>query len=91
MDPESKRLLQETFDLAEENNKILHGLRRSQRIASFMRILYWVIIISVTFWSFYLIQPYINKVLELYNSVSSTEQKLKGSGSIQDLLKNFGN
>ena len=90
MDPESKSLLAETYALAKENNDILHGIRRSQRMASFMRAIYWLIIIGITFGSFYLLQPYINKMLDLYNSVSGTEQKLN-SGSLQDLLKKLGN
>ncbi len=90
VDPESRELLQKTYTLAEENNQILHGIRRSQRIASLMRALYWLIILAITFGSFYLLQPYINKMLDLYNSISGAEQKLN-SGSLQDLLKNFGN
>ena len=90
MDPESRQLLEKTYSLAKENNQILHGIRRSQRIASFMRALYWVIILAVTFGSFYLLEPYVNKMLDLYNSISGTEQKLN-SGSLQDLLKNFRN
>ena len=92
MDPESKKLLEETFQLVSDNNKILHGIRRSQRIASFMRALYWLIIIGISIGSFYYISPYLDKILGLYNSLSDTEQKLNSSsGSIQDLLKNFSN
>ena len=93
MDPESKKLLQETFALAQDNNKMLHSIKRSQRIASLMRIVYWLVIVGAGVWSLYLIQPYIDKMLSLYNSVSSTEQKLKsdGANSIQDLLKKLGN
>ena len=80
MDPESQKLLAETYALAKENNNMLHGIRRSQRMASFMRAIYWLIIIGASVWSFYALQPYLTKVLGVYNSVSGS-----------DLLKNFGN
>ena len=90
MDPESRKLLQDTFELAQDNNKMLHSIRRSQKIASFMRAFYWLVIIAVSVGSFYYIEPYLNKAMGLYNSVSSTEQKLN-SGSISDILKKLGN
>ena len=89
MDPELRDLLEETHALTKENNQILHGIRRSQRIASFMRALYWIIIIGITFGSFYLFQPYINKMLDLYSSISNTEQRFNSNDSIQDFLKNL--
>jgi hypothetical protein len=88
MDPESKKLLEETFALAEENNKILHSMRRSMRLARVMSVLYWVIIIGISVGAFYFIQPYFNKIMDLYSSISGAEQKSNGGGNIvQDLLK----
>lgn len=58
MTPEEKALLERTAALAEENNAILRGLRRSNRTAVIMRVLYWVVIIGLSFGAFYLIQPY---------------------------------
>ena len=79
-DMESKKLLENTLALVEENNQMLRGIRRSQRIASFMSLLYWLVIIGVTFGGLYLLQPYIDKMVNLYNSISNTEQKLNTSG-----------
>ena len=89
MDPESKKILQDTFALVEDNNKMLHHIRRSQRMASFMRAFYWIIIIGVSIGSFYYLEPYFNKVISLYNSISGTEQQLNSS-SVGDLLKKLG-
>ena len=100
MDAESKELLKKTFALAEENNKILRKMRRSQKIASFLRFVYWVIILGVTFGAFYLLQPYVDKITGLYNTVFNTSQKLNNtvnsvnsinSSGVQDLLKQFQN
>jgi len=62
MSPEEKELLKRAVALSEENNDILRSMQRSQRLASVMRIIYWVVIIGSTIGAFYLIQPYINSL-----------------------------
>jgi hypothetical protein len=89
VDPESKKLLEDTYSLALENNKMLHKVRNVQKWATFWSWLKVFLIIGITFGSFYFLEPYLNKVVDLYNSVSGTQQKLNGSSSIQDLLKKF--
>ena len=94
MDEESQKLLQDTFALVKDNNKMLHRIRRSQKISSFIGFVYWLIIIGVALGSFYLIQPYVDKVVSVYNSIANANSKLNGvSGNtnIQDLLKKFTN
>jgi hypothetical protein len=91
MTPEERELLNKSVALSEDNNKILHSMRRSMRIAHFMSILYWLFIIGISVGAFYFMQPYINKVMDLYNSVSGMQQQLNSglnssSNSIQDLL-----
>ena len=81
MDPESKELLQNTFSLAEENNRMLRQMRRAQRIASFMRVVYWLIILGIGIGAFYFIQPYIDQMGKF----------AKDSGVTIDQLKNLGN
>lgn len=90
MDPESKKLLEETFALAQENNKMLHKVRSVQKWTAFWSWLKIILIIGITLGSFYFLEPYLNKMKDLYNSISGTEQKLNNSGSsFQDLLKKF--
>ncbi|MEK7080859.1 MAG: hypothetical protein AAB902_00470 [Patescibacteria group bacterium] len=92
MDPESKKLLEETFALAQENNKMLHKVRSVQKWATFWRTLKIVVVIGIALGSFYYLEPYLNKIADLYNSISGTGQKLNESGgSFQDLLKKFQN
>ena len=81
MDPESKQLLQNTFNLAEENNKMLRKMRRAQKMASFMRIIYWLIIIGIGIGAFYFLQPYINQI----------QKFMQDSGVSINQLKNLGN
>jgi hypothetical protein len=85
MDPETKKLLEETLELSRENNKILHSLRRSLRLQRIMTILYWVFIIGSAVGALWLVQPYIDAI-----SGSSGASSQSGSDllkSYQDLLK----
>ena len=88
MDPESKQLLQNTLSLAEENNKMLHKIRGVQRREAIWSTLKILAIIGIALGSFYYVEPYLNKIMNLYNSVTGMEQKLNSStDSFQDLLK----
>ncbi len=77
MNPEEKKLLEDTFALTQENNKMLHSLRRSMHIQRVMSIIYWVFIIGSAIGAFYLIQPYIDEFMGAYSSAS-------------DILNGFG-
>lgn len=90
MDPESKKLLENTFILAQENNKMLRKIRSVQKWSIFWSWLKIIVIIGITLGSFYFLQPYINKIVDLYSSISGVEQELNDSdSSFQDLLKKF--
>ena len=65
MDPESKKLLEETFQLEQDNNKMLRSMRRSMIWGRVMSVIYWFIIIGISVGAFYFIQPYFNKILGL--------------------------
>ena len=71
MDPESKKLLEESLKLGEENNKLLRSLHRSMRIRRFMSIIYWVLIIGSAFGAYYFAEPYIGQVKEAYGGAKS--------------------
>ena len=81
MDPESKELLQNTFELAEENNKMLRHIRRSQKIASFVRIVYWLVIVGIGVGAFYFLEPYLNQA----------QKFIKDSGATINQFKDLGN
>ncbi|OGI65184.1 hypothetical protein A3A95_03985 [Candidatus Nomurabacteria bacterium RIFCSPLOWO2_01_FULL_39_18] len=80
MDPESKKLLEETLALAKENNSILHSMRRSMRFQRMMTILYWVLIIGSALGAYYFIQPYIEQLIGVYS----------GAGDVLNNIKQFG-
>ncbi|MEK7190343.1 MAG: hypothetical protein AAB661_01095 [Patescibacteria group bacterium] len=83
MDPESKKLLEETFALTQENNKILHSLRHSMRLARVMSVVYWVFIIGSAVGAYYLIQPYIDQLMNAYGGAQSS------FGNFNEMFQNF--
>ncbi|MFA6353474.1 MAG: hypothetical protein WCW93_00900 [Candidatus Paceibacterota bacterium] len=90
MDPESKKLLEETYRLTEENNHMLRKVRNVQRWSVFWSSLKIVLVIGIALGLFYFLEPYIEKMISLYNSVSGTTGNMNyNSSSFQDLLKKF--
>lgn len=80
MDPESKKLLENTFKLAQENNEILHAMRRSLRIQRIMSFIYWAFILGTAIGAFYLIQPYIDQLMSVYSGAGDVLNNLKQLG-----------
>ncbi|MBU0999377.1 hypothetical protein KKG24_03710 [Patescibacteria group bacterium] len=88
MDPESQKLLEDTFQLAQENNRMLRKIRSVQKWRTFWSGLKIFIIIGIALGSFYFLEPYINKMLDFYGSISGTVQNVNdNNSSFQDLLK----
>ncbi|MEI8338044.1 MAG: hypothetical protein WCF92_02755 [bacterium] len=90
MDDEIENLLRETRDLAEENNKILKGIRRSNRWGAFIKVFYWIIFIALTIGAFAYIQPYLDSMLKLYNQVEGANNQITASqGTISGGIKDY--
>jgi len=94
MDKEMRDLLQENLKLSRENNEMLKKVRGIQKRAHFFQIMYWLFIIGITVGAYYYIQPYIEKILSVYNSGAGSILQLQNLGSsipdvshLQDLLK----
>ncbi|MFA6300782.1 MAG: hypothetical protein WC609_00320 [Candidatus Paceibacterota bacterium] len=85
MDPESKKLLEDTYALEEENNRMLHSLRRSMLWSKVMSVIYWILILGISVGAFYFIQPYMDQAMKVYNEV---KVNLDNAGS---LFQNFKN
>ena len=87
MDAEDKQMLQNALALAEENNKMLHKIRGVQKRGTLWQVLKFSIIIGIAFGSFYYLEPYLNKIVNLYDSVAGVEQKPNNDSAIQDFFK----
>ena len=83
MDPESKQMLQNMQAMVEENNQMLHHIRRSQKIASLMSIVYWLIIIGISVGAFLFLQPYFDMIMKFIKSSGVT------LGQFQNLFKSI--
>jgi len=81
MNPEERKLLEETYELVKENNSILRGMRRSAQLQTAMKILYWAVILITAYYSYVLIQPYLNMVQGLNDKAQSS----------LDTIQNYGN
>ena len=81
MDPEIKELLRRNIKLSEENNTLLKKMHRSAEWAKFFRSIYWLFIIAAGIVSYYYAQPYIAKVVQLYNQVQATANQVKNIGN----------
>ncbi len=81
MDPEIKELLRRNIKLSEDSNALLHKMHRGAVWSSIMRAIYWLIIIGSGVISYYYLQPYITKVLVLYNDLQAGAAKVKSFGS----------
>ena len=95
MTPDEKKLLAQTFELAQENNKILRGIRNSTRWSIAFKVVYWGAIIALSFGAYYFIQPYVNtlkdsitEVQKLGDGVKGTiDQVQKSSSMLKDLVQ----
>jgi hypothetical protein len=88
MTPEELRLLVETRDLALENAKTLKSIQRSLRASMIVKVVYWVIILGITFGAFYLIQPYIDFLTGSIGGLQENASSID-SFSIKGAVKNF--
>jgi hypothetical protein len=77
MTPEERELLKETAELTKENNEILLSLRRSARISTVMRVVYWLVIILLSFGAYYFIQPYIDIFIKSYSGMQQNVDLIK--------------
>jgi len=77
MSPEERELLNRSVSLAEENNKMLHSMKRSQRMASIMRAVYWIFIIGSAVGAYYFIQPYVDQIKDVYTGAGEALNNFK--------------
>jgi len=72
--------------LTEENNKILKSIRRHGRLATFMRLVYWIVIIGIGIGSYYYIQPFVDPLISSYKNIQEAQGRF---GNIPKSLENL--
>lgn len=92
MDPESKKLLEKTYELALENNEMLKKVRGVQKRAFLMSLVKFLIFVGITLGAYYYVEPYLNQMLSIYSNLSGITGEggfNTSSSSILDIVKNL--
>ena len=79
MEPEEREMLKKTLELAQENNKMLHSIRRGMFWGRVIRVVYWVVIIDAAVGAYYYIAPYLDSAVGAYGNLKGD---LKSFGSM---------
>jgi hypothetical protein len=73
MTPEERKMLEEVRDLARENAEMLKSIQRTGRVNTFLKVLYWAVIIAATFGAFYVLQPYVDALKATLESLGAAK------------------
>lgn len=84
MTDEEKELLKQTYTLAQDTNDKVTRLYRSYKWGRALKIFYWLIIIGLSLGAYWLIQPYINQLTQVYSSLGDTINNIHSTS--QNLL-----
>ena len=93
MEPAEKDLLQRNLQLAEDNNRMLHSMRRSQRWGAVLRIVWWLVIFGASAAAYYYyLQPYLEQLLALYQKAQQGGAQAESAmEQFQQMMANFAN
>ena len=69
--------VEELAKISQENNKMLRGMQRHMRMGTVMRILYWIVIIGSMLGVYYYLQPFIEPLLETYDTLIGLPDAVK--------------
>jgi hypothetical protein len=88
MDQEINDRLNRIEKMVSDNNRMLTRMRRAQKNAAFMRIVYWLVIIGLFVASYYLIQPYISQFAASYG-IGSNSSAQSNNSTITSFIKQY--
>ncbi len=76
---ELKELVKRQAQLNADTNKVVHSMRRSQRVHTFMSLLWWVLVLGVSAYSYFTyVQPYVEQITSAYGSVQNMQEQVRG-------------
>jgi hypothetical protein len=74
---ELKELVRHNTKVAEETNRIVHGMQRSARWGVFFRIFWWLTIFGISSaLYFYYVQPYVAEIERLYGGAKGWSEQI---------------
>jgi len=81
-EPSHEELLQETFKLARDNNRMLHAMRRNAFFRGILKLAIYAFFVGVSLWFFSTyIYPMLNTAMSTLNDVQGQMQKVQGAGA----------
>ena len=88
LEPEVKSLLLKNLQLAEENNRLLHGMRRRAFWGGVFKFILWVgVIFGLPFALYYFyLAPYVAGIQEAYGNA---QQNISELGTFTESIRNF--
>ncbi|MEK7088358.1 MAG: hypothetical protein AAB952_01290 [Patescibacteria group bacterium] len=84
MDENERELLERTYELAKDTNDKVSRLYRSYKWGRAFKIFYWVVIVGISVGAYWLIQPYIEQLGQVYGGLSDTVNNIHDTS--QNLL-----
>ena len=93
-----ENLLEQTYALAVENNKLLKKMRAGARWGFLFKLLFWAVMLGVPVWLYFtILQPVVAQGLGVLDQVQSAAGQVQGltgkaglqSGQLQDLLNSI--
>ena len=76
---ELKELVKRQAQLNADTNKVVHSMRRSQRVHTFMSVLWWVLVLGVSVYTYFnYVQPYVEQIVGIYGSAQDFQGQIQG-------------
>lgn len=73
MEPADKNL----YDMVRENNILLKKMHRREQFRNIASLIKFAFIVVLIIWSYMYIQPYLEKMLQLYSDISQGTEQMK--------------
>ena len=86
---DEKEMMQKTFEIARDNNRMLHAMRRNAFFGGLFRLAFWAVLIGgpIVFYYAYA-QPYVDQILSAYSGIKGDVQSIK---NVTNQIPNLGN
>jgi hypothetical protein len=76
---ELKELVRRQAQLNADTNKVVHSMRRSQRVHTFFSVAWWLVVLAVSAYSYFTyVQPYVDQILKAYGSEQNLQHQVTG-------------
>lgn len=76
---ELKELVRRQAALNADTNKMVRSMRRSQRVQTFLTVLWWLLVLGVSAYTYYYyVQPYVEQIAGIYGSAQNFQSQVQG-------------